>query len=240
MDSLLQPNSHQSPTEPLESSNSQSKSPGFTPSAHSKKASLKDNQMIPLLDDNRKSFSDTEEMKEFDLKFSTCYLKCYKIWLWLLIIGSFIGTWKNSMVLIYNDQSSGETIFDKFYSFAYCLWTFVQSLFAILAIYQRNLTNAMIAWWMMALYMIVCVILVLRVIGVIIGFDSSLEESEISGYVYIMMCGVLFVVAMNLLVHVCMNMIGAFKVKKILLEREIQKEMAKKENEEESRPEEVI
>jgi len=175
-------------------------------------------QAVQAQDVNSESFLHAAKMRELERGLDSCFIKCYQGWLWLIVICSAMSFFKTFVTLVTGGESGqgvGQIIFA---SIVYGLWSITQSAFGLQAIYQKSLTKANVACWMMSIYLIPSLILELFVITWINSYVPPPDDDTV-GIVYAIMYIVLFCCSLHILIHVCVNMTGAFRVRKILMER---------------------
>ncbi len=172
-------------------------------------------------DVNSESFLHAAKMRELERGLDSCFIKCYQGWLWLIILGSSMSFFKTFVSLVTGGES-GQGIWIAG-ALIYGLWSIAQSAFGLQGIYQKSLSKANVACFMMTIYLIPSLILELAVINWINSYVPPPNDDTV-GIIYAIMYIVLFACSIHILIHVCVNMTGAFRVRKILMERKVVEE----------------
>jgi len=173
--------------------------------------------ILQTQEEESESFLLSNKLRELDKGFDTCFIKCYQVWLWIVIICPFVVVFKTSISLLIgfkNTQDKNLNVIGFFYG----AWSLIQNIFGALAVYQKSLVKATIACIMMTLYLIVNLS---AIIYLSIEIKNHVPDKKDDAYYlwYVAMYAVLFLISVHTLVHIFVNMVGAFRVRKILLER---------------------
>jgi hypothetical protein len=175
-------------------------------------------QALQGQDVNSESFLHAAKMRELERGLDSCFIKCYQGWLWLIILCSSMSFFKTFVTLITGGESGQGLGYWIAGSLIYGLWSIAQSAFGLQGIYQKSLSKANVACFMMTIYLIPSLILELAVINWINSYVPPPNDDTV-GIIYAIMYIVLFACSLHILIHVCVNMTGAFRVRKILMER---------------------
>ena len=157
-----------------------------------------------------------EKMREQEKGLESCFIKCYQSWLWLTIIFCGMSVFKTFVTLLSTTEQPNSLIF-TYVSLIYTIWAIIQSVFGIQAINQKNLTKANITCWMMAVYVKPSFFATIWLIVVIA--DHMPDPNDDSAYFWeVSMYTFLIGAILNTLLGVFVNLVGAFKVRRILSE----------------------
>jgi len=175
-------------------------------------------QALQNQDVNSESFLLVAKMRDLEQGLNSCFVKCYQGWLLLICISGGMSFFKSFVSLITGNQIPDSWMTVYWVSSIYGFWSLIQSVFGILAITQKSIRKANVACWMMVIYLIPSLVVELLVVNWINSYVPP-PNDDTSAIVYFFMYLALFVVSLHILVHICVNMTGAFRVRKILSER---------------------
>ncbi len=166
---------------------------------------------------NAESILNAEKMRELEKGFDSCFIKCYNGWLWLMIILCGMSVFKNFITLT---TDKPEVPLLTWAVFLYSLWALLQSLFGIQAISQKSLSKANVACVMMVIYLIPSI---LATIWLIVAIAEHVPDKKDDSWPlwYAGMYTVLFGALLNTLLCIFVDLMGAFKVRRILSERNV-------------------
>jgi len=167
---------------------------------------------------NSESFLLQGKIRELEQGLNSCFVKCYQGWLILISISGAMSFFKGFVSLVTGGEDSDAWFRVFCVSLIYGLWSTIQSVFGILAITQKSLRKANVACWMMTIYLMPSLAVELLVVNWINSYVPP-PNDDTSAIVYFFMYLALFIVSLHILVHICVNMTGAFRVRKILSER---------------------
>jgi len=159
----------------------------------------------------------SDKLKELEKGFDTCFMKCYQTWLWVIIIVSSMTVFKTSILLMTgfrNIQDKNLNVIGFFYG----TWTLIQSVFAVLAYRQKSLVKATLACIMMCLNLIPNLY---ADIYLSIEIKNYVPDPKDDSYHlwYGIMYSLVFLISLHTLVHIFVDLVGAFRVRRILSER---------------------
>ena len=164
-------------------------------------------QTGPMADEYSENVRLTNELNKLDLGWRS--LDCYVTWncimAFIMVKLTILFWWKyKSMLADY-----------EFYAFvAFAIWTCVQTYFASESIKQKSLIRATVACWMMTITLIIA--------SVNFGFAINYQRNANGEPIFVIILGI------HLVMHIVVSMGGAFKVRKMLIERaKIQMKMIK-------------
>jgi len=160
----------------------------------------------------------SNKLREFEQGLDTCFMKCYQVWLWLIIICSSMIVFKTFISLTTSTSQSDKYTTLNLVTFFYGCWSITQSAFGVLAVHQKSPVKAAIACIMMSLYLIPSFIAETIVIVWIRNYVPDKTDDAYHLW-YAFMYSILFFVSVHILVHILVDLVGAFRVRKILLER---------------------
>jgi len=178
---------------------------------------------------NAESFLNAEKMRQLEKGLDGCFLKCYQGWLMIIILSSSMG-FIRAFVSLVTGGGPGER-FESWIviSFVYGLWGLVQSIFGLLAIYQKSLAKANVACAMITIYLFLSLMIEFMIINWIKSYIPP-PNDDTSAVVYALMYLALFAWSLHVLIHVCVDMVGAFRVRSILSERNVLQEKLDRSN----------
>ena len=169
--------------------------------------------------ENAESLLNEARIRKLDQGLNSCFIQFYKFWLWLTVIGCTIGGAKSFYALLVTNEQPMLPIYLALLG-TYSFWNVIQSIFGLLAISQKNLAKAKIAFWMMSFYVVPAVLVGIWFIVCIITYVP--DPSDDSYYLfYAAMYSLLGIDIAVFLTHVLICLNGAWRVKKILQERKL-------------------
>lgn len=171
---------------------------------------------------NAESVLYAEKIRELEKGLDSCFIKCYQGWLWLTIICCGMSVFKTFVTLVSSTEQSDLPIL-LLAALLYSIWAILQSVFGIQAISQKNLTKANVACVMMFIYVIPSILATIWLI-VIIANHVPDKRDDAWHLWYAVMGTFLIGAALNTLFGIFVNLFGAFKVRKILSERNVLQE----------------
>jgi len=172
-------------------------------------------QPVAIHDANMENVS---KIRELERGLETCFMKCYLVWLWLVAIFSLMSFANGAISLLAGSNQGYDTPTWMIGSVVYAFWNGIQSAFGLQAIYQKSLVKANLACWMMSLYLVPCFLAELWILYWIQNYKPDPNDPSDYG-AYMMLYFVMFMISIHMLAHVLVNMVGAFRVRKILVER---------------------
>jgi len=149
------------------------------------------------------------KIADLDQGFNTCFMNFYKGWLYLLASLCTIA-FVSDFVYARGGNTSGNITF----SFLLMVWNATQSICGLKAISQKNLKKANVACWMMTIVLIPWLILEIFLIALVVSSQPRGRDSWYDLFVFMAS-----VVTLIIFIHVGLSMNGAFKVRKLLVER---------------------
>jgi hypothetical protein len=163
-----------------------------------------------------------ERIAKVEKGLDSCFIKIYQVWLWVLLIlsimaAAFISFWFVMSVIGPNPDVRGG-IFS--FSLAVLVWIGVQSVLGLQAISQKSIQKANTTCWMVTLSLIPS--LFLDIYLIIILAENPHPSPGNQGIAMVELLVIVF--SVQILLHVAISMVGAFKVKKILMEKEVLQE----------------
>jgi len=173
--------------------------------------------ILPTHEEESESLILSNKLRELEKGFDTCFMKCYQVWLWIIIIVPSLAVLKTFVSLALGSQSVQDKNLNII-GFFYGLWTLIQSVFGLLAVYQKSLVKATIACIMMCLYLIPNLF---ADIYLMIEIKNHVPDKRDDAYYlwYAAMYSFVFLISVHTLIHIFVVMVGAFRVRKILSER---------------------
>ena len=147
------------------------------------------------------------EVKELERALESYHLQCYTYYSCIMVVVAFLAF----LIILYVLISSSRRI-DLAISLLGCCWLIVQSYVAFASTQSRSVTQATTAWWMMIIALVPSVLGEVMAISALVHAKGSGEKAA----------GILFTIfsSLHLVTHIFLNIIGAFQVRKILMERE--------------------
>jgi len=167
-------------------------------------------QGAPIEGENSEKAKLEAQMEELEYKFKTGYFNCYICWSYFILIVSMVTVlycFPAFFFYIYASYGTG-------WIGVYALWLLVQSYFVISADRNKSLMKANVACWMMGFYLAFSVVIagggVVALIDYMIHPNGFLAGLNVYFFLF---------ATVHLLIHIFVNVINAFEVKKILAER---------------------
>jgi len=149
-------------------------------------------------------------MKELDDKLKSGDLGCYMWWSYVVLFVSIPTTlYLFGAYLFYPYASIASGL-----SGLFALWFVVQSYFVISASNNKSVFKAHVVCWMMRIYLVFAVLA--EGFGIVALIDYVIHPRAFFAELNVVF---FFFATVHLLIHIFVNTINAFKVKKILIER---------------------
>ena len=160
-----------------------------------------------------------EKITEVENGFDSCFIKFYQVWLWFLGIASVVGAVGAFMTCL---RAQGDIGGFVAVTSILLSWTFIQSVYGLKAISQRSIKKANLTCWLVTIGLIPSLILDIWLIVVLAEYPYPRPPPQHDWSPVIEF--LIGVFSTQILIHVAISMNGAFKVRKILLEREVLQE----------------
>jgi len=157
-------------------------------------------------------------IRDLERELEGCGVKCYKFWSWVTIIFGALSA-LNSLVEmpVYSSKYGRGWGSVMFTLFLYNLWSLIQSGFAAMSIAKKDLGKANVACIMMSIYLIPSVIAEMLLVYVTANYRPPRDYAQ-EIFERAILYFLLFFVTVNILFHTLINLVNAFKVKRILTE----------------------
>jgi hypothetical protein len=155
---------------------------------------------------------------DLDQGFNTCFMSFYKVWLWLLAILCTI-TFVSDFAIYLNGRNISNVSDYIVISFLLMLWNATQAMFGLKAISEKSLSKANLTCWMMAIVLIPWICLEIFLLVLVATYQHGGKYDW-----YGLLLFVFGVVTLANGTHIGVSMNGAWKVRKLLIERGILQE----------------
>jgi len=152
------------------------------------------------------------QLESIDQDLETGYMKCYITLNYLICVGCGLGAYNLVDAFMSSKNLSDRNLFLVLIFTA--VWLTLQAYFAISAYGQKNVTKATVAFWMMMIFLV-------PLIFIEMFFSALLENESAKASKNGVLVAKIFLVLNSILlfVHVFVNLVGAFKVRRMLVER---------------------
>jgi len=165
-------------------------------------------------EEDREKLRLNEELAKLDKDFNSCSIKCYKFWSYATFLWAALATTPFVMELISRGDNIPPSQLIPY--IIYGFWLISQSIVAIRSISKKSVSLATLGCWMVTISLIVGLAIEAWIIHFLVTYPEPYRRRS---WPYFFAQVYLVVNSVYLVLHIVINMVGAFKLRKILIER---------------------
>jgi len=165
-------------------------------------------------EEDRERLRLTEELVELNRDYAGCAVNCYKFWSYATVIWATLST----LPLFLEFTSHGDDIPNSQIvpPLLYGIWIIAQSIVAIMSISKKSVSLATLGCWMVTISLIVGLSIEGWTINYLLTYP---KEYRARSWPYFFTTVFFILNSIDLVLHVIINMVGAFKLRRILIGR---------------------